>query len=175
MLTLVAAQTLDGQIARSDRPGTDFTSGADAAWLREALAGFDSMIMGRKTYETMRSQIQESSSRRFLRKVLSHEPERYRGEQKAELIEFTELAPKPLLAELRDRDRRRTALLGGGQVYSCYLAEGVVDALWITIEAKIFGNGVPIASGDIQKSFDLQSCERLGEGSVLLKYSAKGA
>lgn len=170
MLILIAAQTLDGFIARADRPGTDFCSDADAAFLSKALQDFDSLIMGRKTYDTLRDRILNSNTTRFLRKIVTRKPANFEDDTRAELVEFTRSTPKEVLAELRGRGRFKTALLGGGEIYTQYLAAGVVDELWLTIEPKLFGLGTPLITQALELDLSLISSAPLSENTVLLKY-----
>lgn len=171
MLVLIAAQSIDGFIARHDRPGTDFCSDEDAQFLRESLRDFDSLIMGRKTYDNLRKQIQNSTTTRFLRKIVTKTPGQYQEEEKPDLIEFTNAGLQAILDELSQRGRTRTALLGGGEIYTQFLEANLVDELWITVEPFVFGKGTPLASTPINKQFRLLSSEQLGEHTLLLKYA----
>lgn len=173
MLVLIAAQTLDGYIARPDRPGTDFCSEADAAFLREALKEFDSLIMGRKTYHTLRERILNSDTQRFLRKIVTRSPDIHAKDQRDDLIEFTGDTPAEILNELDRRGRKKTALLGGSEIYAQYLAAGLVDELWITVEPLLFGAGTALLAAPCELALQLVSVSRLSENVVLLKYKNK--
>lgn len=170
MLILIAAQTLDGYIARLDRPGTDFCSDADALFLRETLKDFDSLIMGRKTYATLRERIQNSTSKRYLRKIVTRDPQAYAADTRPELIEFTQAQPADVLSELAERGRKKTALLGGGEIYTQYLESGLVDELWITLEPLLFGDGVPLLNSPRERPLTLISSQHLSGNTLLLKY-----
>lgn len=173
MLVLIAAQTLDGYIARPDRPGTDFCSDADATFLRDALKGFDSLIMGRKTYHTLRDRILNSDTQRFLRKIATRDPDIHAKDHRTDLIEFTSDSPAATLAELARRGRKKTALLGGSEIYAQYLAAGLVDELWITVEPLLFGAGTALLAAPCELPLKLQSVTQLGENVVLLKYKSE--
>lgn len=170
MLTLIAAQSIDGYIARPNQPGTDFCSDADAQFLRNSLKEFDSLIMGRKTYDTLRNRILNSDTTRYLRKILTRSPQQFASDTRSDLIEFTDQVPSSILAELIDRGRDRTALLGGGEIYTAFLTAGLVDELWITIEPYLFGDGTPLFTQTQELTFELESATSLGDRSVLLKY-----
>ncbi|EDY82450.1 riboflavin biosynthesis protein RibD C-terminal domain protein [Verrucomicrobiia bacterium DG1235] len=170
MLTLIAAQTLDGFIARQNQPGTDFCSDADAAFLRSALKDFDSLVMGRKTYDTLRDRIQNSDTTRYLRKIVTRDPASHAADTKPDLVEFTSAPPDEILAELAKRGRNKTALLGGGEIYTRFLSAGLVDELWITIEPLLFGAGTPLLSQPLELQFKLHSSAPLGKNALLLKY-----
>ncbi len=170
MLILIAAQSIDGFIARADRPGTDFCSDADANFLRTALKDFDSLIMGRKTYDTLRERILNSDTRRYLRKIVTRDPANYSADTRPELVEFTSASPADTLAELAKRGRKKTALLGGGEIYTQYLAAGLVDELWLSVEPLLFGAGTPLINKDCQQKLELLSSAPLGDNTILLKY-----
>lgn len=170
MLILIAAQSLDGFIARSNQAGTDFCSDADASFLRKALKDFDSLIMGRKTYDTLRTRILKADTRRYLRKIVTRTPVDYSHDSRPESVEFTNSPPIETLKELNKRGRKKTALLGGGEIYSAYLSSGLVDEIWITIEPLLFGAGTPLFSNQKELKLELISSSQLSSSTVLLKY-----
>lgn len=170
MLVLIAAQSLDGYIARLERPGTDFCSEADAQFLRDALKDFDSLIMGRKTFDTLRERILNSDTKRYLRKIVTRAPENYASVTQPDLVEFTNANPQDTLEELSKRGRKKTALLGGGEIYTQYLKANLVDELWITVEPLLFGEGTPLFAGKNERQLSLLSSNQLSEQTVLLKY-----
>lgn len=170
---MIAAQSIDGFIARADRAGTGFCGEADRRFLREALREFDALVMGRKTFETVKEVIVASRSERFLRKILTRHPDRFATLERPGLVEFANATPEAIAAELAARGRKRCALLGGGEIYASFLKAGLVDELWVTVEPRIFGSGTPLAAGDLDVSFRLESAEALGDGAALLKYARR--
>lgn len=170
MLTLIAAQSLDGYIARPGQPGTAFCSDADATFLRAALKNFDALIMGRKTYDTLRDQIQKSDTTRYLRKILTRTPHAYAADTRPDLVEFTNQSPQKILAELATRGRGRVALLGGGEIYTAFLTSGLVDELWLTLEPYLFGGGTPLYTKEQEMHFKLKESQPLSPNTLLLKY-----
>jgi len=170
MLTLIAAQSLDGYIARPDQPGTGFCSDADAQFLGSALKNFDSLIMGRKTYTTLRERILKSDTTRYLRKIVTRSPEDYANDIRPDLIEFTAQPPTAILKELSKRGRKRTALLGGGEIYTAFLIAGLVDELWLTLEPYLFGGGTPLFTKEQEMQFKLKESQLLSSDTLLLKY-----
>lgn len=170
MLILIAAQSLDGFIARPNQPGTDFCSDADAEFLRNELKSFDSLIMGRKTYDTLRERILNSNTQRYLRKIVTRTPANYQSDTRPGLVEFTNAQAEATLSELTERGRKKTALLGGGEIYTQYLQAGLVDELWITIEPFLFGSGTPLFAAKTERTLELISSSQLGTNTSLLKY-----
>lgn len=170
MLTLIAAQSIDGFIARHDQPGTAFCSDADTAFLRDALTDFDSLIMGRKTFDTLRQRILSSPTTRYLRKIITRDPAAHAADTQTNLVEFTSDSPTEILAELAQRGRHKTALLGGGEIYTQYLAAKRVDELWITLEPHLFGSGTRLTTQALDLSFQLHTSAQLAPNTLLLKY-----
>ncbi len=170
-LTLIAAQSLDGFITRHDEPGTDFCGSEDAQFLSATLKEFDSMIMGRKTFETLRDRIVASHTTRYLRKICTRKPADFAHLSREGLIEFTDAAPSGILEDLEARGRSRCALLGGGEIYTRFLEADLVDELWLTLEPKLFGTGTPIVASPIDRQFMLESMTKLGQNTALLKYA----
>lgn len=172
-LVLIAAQSLDGFIARHDQPGTGFCSEADSSFLRTALLDFDSLIMGRKTFDTLRERIENSNTTRYLRKIVTRTPQHYFSSHRENLVEFTDATPSQILAELGQRGRKNAALLGGGEIYTAFLEANLVDELWLTLEPQIFGTGTPLATRPLNQHFQLTSAENLSPDTLLLKYLPK--
>jgi len=168
--TIIAAQSLDGCITRHDEPGTDFCSEQDQRFFHEALEEFDSMIMGRATFEGSRKAILTSQSRRWLRKIVTHRPADWTRLERKESIEFTRQTVEKILHELESRGRQACAILGGESIYEQALQRPEVEQLWITVEAQGFGQGKRLAASPIHETFQLESLERLGPQTALLRF-----
>lgn len=165
---LIAAQSLDGRITYHDAPGAGFASDADQRYFREALKDFDCSVMGGETFRGSEKAIRARSADGRLIVVMSRRIKEADGA--SGLLEFTSAEPAAVLAGLRARGKRRCAILGGGQIYGEFLAAGLVDEVWLTIEPRFFGKGVPVASVPLDVRMKLQSCEKLSADTLLLKY-----
>jgi len=169
-LTLIAAQSLDGFITRHDTPGSDFASEADRTFFREALRGFDCCVMGAGSYREARATIQKNLMPERLRIVLTRQPEAFAGDSVPGKLEFVTTSPKQLVADLRQRNFQRCAILGGAQIHSLFLAAGLVDELWLTVEPLLFGSGTPLLADRASVKLTLLSSENLAPSTLLLKY-----
>lgn len=173
-ISVIAAQSLDGFIAKHDIPGTAFTSEADKLHFRRILAAFDVSVMGRSTYETSEEMIRNRLSPDHPRWVMTRTPEAWATHAVHGQLEFTRESPVALVERLKRQGKKRCALLGGGHLHSAFLESGLVDRLILTIEPRLFGQGVPLLRHRTDLSLTLQSAERLADSdSLLLTYEVK--
>jgi dihydrofolate reductase len=172
-VVLIAAQSLDGFLAKHDRPGTDFTSAADRQWFPACLRSFDVCVMGSATWRAARDQILAAPYSGRRRIVMTRDPAVFATDLQPGRLEFTGETAAALAARLRMEGVEQCALLGGGVVNGLFLSAGLVDELWVTVEPLIFGQGRPIAEGRIDVAMTLAEVTRLGRDTLLLKYSVK--
>ena len=99
-VTLVAVQSLDGCITRGAEPGVGFASEADQAWFRETLKQFDAIIMGRQTYEPVRSPIRQAldAGSTKLRIVMTRRPADWQADHRPGLLEFDSRPPAEIVS-----------------------------------------------------------------------------
>lgn len=169
-VTLIAAQSLDGFITRHEEPGSAFTSPEDKQHFRNALRKFDCQVMGANTYRTGRDAAKVARAPGRLQLVMTRNPAAFATEVIPDRLEFTPAPPAELLAALTARGRTRCALLGGSQVHSAFLAAGLVNELWLTIEARLFGRGTPLLAQKTDTALQLVSHDLLSANTLLVKY-----
>jgi dihydrofolate reductase len=170
-VVLLAAQSVDGFITQHDIPGTDFTSSADKDHFRRSLAEFDCSIFGAVTYQIARDFIRPRLDPGMRRIVMTRDRMGYETDAVPGRLEFTEEQPVRLVHRLNAEGHQRCALLGGSQIHSLFLAAGLVNEMWLTLEPRLFGSGTPLLARPANVRLELISQERLGESnSVLVKY-----
>jgi dihydrofolate reductase len=172
-VTLIAVQSLDGFITRHDTPGAGFASSADQAHFRAVLREFDCCVMGRVTHEIAQAQPILPTSLARRRVVLTRVPEKFVRQAVPGVLEFTSAPPAEIVTRLRADGVQACALLGGAQAHSRFLAAGVVDELWLTVEPQLFGAGTPLLEAQTEVRLKLLACEPLGEDVLLLKYAVR--
>jgi dihydrofolate reductase len=170
-VVLIAAQSLDGRITRHDIPGSGFTSEADKQYFRNVLRDFDARVMGSTTYETTREGTRQSATKGRYHAVLTGRPEKYESDAIQGALEFLPLPPAALVQTLEQKGFKRCALIGGSKVHSSFLAAGLIDEFWITIEPLLFGTGTPLLAKSTDIRLRLLSNEGLSADTLLLKYS----
>ena len=163
-IVLIAAISADGKIAQtSDQSSMDWTSKEDTKFFIEKTKELGTVVMGRKTFATFGKPLK---GRRLI--VITKNPA---GESAIEGVEYTAEAPGALIARLEAEGVTSLALAGGSSIYSQFLAEGLVNELFLTVEPVLFGNGVPLASGFARLNLKLLQTSKLNDQAVLLHYS----
>lgn len=130
---------------------------------------YDLLLMGRKTYEAVRPKPEAER----LRMVLTTQPDNYTASIVPSQLEFTGLQPQELVASLEARGYTSALLLGGGAVNGAFLAAGLGDELYVTIEPLLFGRGTPLFGGvELNVSLRLLESKQLNtRGTLLLHYA----
>jgi len=167
---LIAAMSIDGFIAPLDKeslPSTIWTSSEDKQFFTEKSKEIGVMIMGSKTFMTIGKALSERKSI-----VMTSQPDRYQKFNDPNLL-FTAASPEEILTELNQQGIKQVALCGGASIYNLFLQKGLVDKMFLTVEPYIFGEGIKLFSGKIEKKFNLVNKRKLNEdGSLLLEYLA---
>ena len=86
---------------------------------------------------------------------------------------FTDLPPAELLEDLAQKGYQEAAICGGASIYTMFLKAGLVDTLYLTIEPKLFGQGVNLLTEKLDLNLELREVKRLDERVVLLKYAVR--
>jgi dihydrofolate reductase len=163
-IILLAAITLNGKIAQFTEQPATWTSKEDKQFFVQESKANRVIIMGHNTFKTLGKPLPGR-----LNVVLTSQPEKFT--QIAGQIEFVNLSPKTLLEQLSDRGFDKATLGGGTQVYSEFLAAGLVDELKLTVEPKIFGKGLNLFSEmDICYDLQLMEVKKLGPNVIMLHY-----
>jgi dihydrofolate reductase len=159
--------SLDGFIARRDG-GTDWLSIVDRAGedyrYRAFFDSIDTVIVGRKTYDTARGFEQwPYTGKRCV--VLTHAaPMRKHGQ------EFYSDQPAPLVERLATEGANRI-YVDGGQVIRQFLAVGLITDLTISIVPILLGEGIRLFGGNARDvQLDLVDSRSFESGLVQVRY-----
>ena len=166
---IIAALTADGFIAENnDQPSTAWTSQADKKFFIERTKQAGVMVMGQTTYDTIGRPL---SGR--LNIVYSFKAAELNASNKFDPKElrFTDLPPAQLLDELEQDGYQELAICGGASIYTLFLKAGLVDTLYLTVEPRLFGQGVSLFNTKISADLKLVDVKKLDEQIILLEYT----
>jgi dihydrofolate reductase len=159
---LLAAITVDGKIARDAHELTTWTSREDKRLFVQATRAAGVVIMGRATYETLPAPLPGR-----LNVVLTTRT----GAPAPDGVELTADPPECVLARLAERGYDTVVVAGGARVFRDFLAGGLVDELWLTVEPLAFGQGLSLLGDEpLPLRLTLLENRRLGDHAVLLRY-----
>ena len=134
--------------------------------IAESFKGVDTMLMGRKTYEfalRMGGPISRGQVKTY---VFSRTLEEVTGG--AELVRGDAAG---FVRELKAQEGGDIIVMGGGELGSALIEDGVVDEIGFNIHPLLLGGGVP-AFRPMNRRTELELIETrtVGEGCVLVRY-----
>jgi dihydrofolate reductase len=163
---LVMAMTLDGKIGKSPDHFPDWTGSADKRLFAEVSKRAGVVIMGSKTYATLKKPL---SSRKIV--VMTRRRDRVSADPS---VVFSNRAPGPLLETLEQEGYREAVLAGGATINTLFAREGRIDEMLVTISPLVFGEGISLFSGEVDLKADLVEHERIDDGLLCLRYLVRG-
>lgn len=181
------ACTLDGFIARDDGSFAGFPwddqFGADllatfpetfpahlrgGEWTAADNKRFDTVLMGRRTYEVGLREGITCPYPTLQQYVFSHTM----SESPDERVVLVSSNAVERVRKLKEEAGRAIWLCGGGVLASTLLAAGLIEKLIVKLNPVLFGSGIPLFSGGSgQKTLTLTGSRTYDSGHVLLHYS----
>jgi len=168
-VSLIAAQTIDGYIARSELDRSfDWTSAEDKQFYISKLKESDVVIMSSKTFRTFS---RYPKGAHFV--IITRSPESFEN-PRPDLITVTPTSddPQTVIGWLKEQGHQQVLIAGGASIYRQYLAAQVVNTLFLTIEPILFGEGVSLLDESCATSLTLQEVHKLSAQTIVLEYSA---
>lgn len=163
-VSIVVALSLDGKIAQSsDQVSVEWTSKEDKRFFVTKTKQAGTLIMGRKTFETIGHPL---PGRQII--VLTRNPDQY---ENVDGVLFTSSSLEEVLGSMNQDGVAEVVIAGGAEIYRKALEAGVVTDVYATIEPIIFGSGVGFVKDVFVKQMTLQDMQKLGENTVLLHYT----
>ncbi|HLC87567.1 MAG TPA: dihydrofolate reductase family protein [Patescibacteria group bacterium] len=169
-ITLAMVLSVDGKSTKWDLPDQSWASEEDKTHLIKLISENDLILMGGKTYETAKKNIKPKAGK--LRIVITHDPERFSGDQKENQLEFTNRPIPELIQTLESRGFKQMLLLSGEGLNKQFFEAGLINEIILTVEPVIFGRGRGIiAEANLDLKLKLLSFEKLNnKGTMLLHY-----
>lgn len=162
-VTALIAISADGFIATAgDASSLEWTSGEDKKFFVQKTKEIGTMIMGRKTWETIG---QPLMGRKII--VITSHPDRWLPIK--DMVEFTNEQPVDLIARLEMEDELQDIVLAGGaKLYNQFFRQGLVNDVFLTQESAVLGDGVPLELD--KEEWDLVDTQVLSESTSVLHY-----
>ena len=169
-ITLAMVLSVDGKSTKWDLPDQSWASEEDKTHLIKLISENDLILMGGKTYETAKKHIKPKAGK--LRIVITHNPERFSGDQMENQLEFTNRPIPELIQTLESRGFKQMLLLSGEGLNKQFFEAGLINEIILTVEPVIFGRGRGIiAEANLDLKLKLLSFEKLNnKGTMLLHY-----
>lgn len=160
-IILMMAMTVDGKIAKSSDHFPDWTSKEDKKMFMAVTKEHGVVIMGDKTFFTFPKPLPDRLNVVF---TLEKNPPETEG------VKWVTGEPEKVLEAL-EKEGYKSAILGGGTyMNSQFMERNLIDEIWLTIEPKIFGDGLGVFGGDFDVNLKLLDIEKINEDSAVLKY-----
>lgn len=155
------AMTADGKIAKSSDHFPDWTSKEDKKMFMKVTKEHGVVIMGEKTFRTFPKPLPDRLNVVF---TLEKNPE------KQENVKWVSGEPEKVLEELEAMGYKSAILGGGTNLNTQFLKKGLISEICLTIEPKIFGEGLGVFGSDFDIDLKLTKMEAINESAILLRY-----
>ena len=153
--------TLDGKIAKTSDHFPDWTSREDKKYFAEISKKSGVVIMGDKTFFTFPSPLKDR-----LNVVFTLE----KNQKPVEGVKWVSGEPEEVIRELENMGYKSAILGGGAYINGAFLKKKLIDEIYVTIEPKIFGEGLSLFSGNFNVNLELIGTEKINDNSIVLKY-----
>jgi dihydrofolate reductase len=131
-------------------------------------AQFDTLLMGRRTYDVVRSLLEELRGKQIIVASRSLRPEEHPG------IEVVGAGLEARVRELRAQPGRDIWLYGGGELFAQLLAHDLVDTVEPALIPVLLGSGVPfLPAPALRRRLTLTGQRVYPGGMVLLEYEVQ--
>lgn len=161
------ACSLDGYIA-DPKGGADWIVAEPEIDFAELFAQFDTLLMGRRTYEGM-----QNSAGGFWGKRVVVFSRTLRQEEHPQVTVVSDRIEEQV-QELRSQPGKDIWLFGGGELFRSLLELGLVDTVEPAIVPVVLGGGTPFLAGPpLQRSLTLTGHRLYPSGIVSLEYTVQ--
>jgi dihydrofolate reductase len=159
-VTMMMAITADGKIAKNKKQFVSWTSPEDKKLFVKLSKLHGVVMMGANTFKTFPAPLKDR-----LNVVFSEDEE-----PAQEGVKWVKGNPELVLKEL-EKLGYKSALLGGGAfLNSLFLEKKLITEIILTIEPKIFGQGLSLFNSDLDVNLKLLETKNLNNNTLMLHY-----
>ncbi len=166
------ANSLDNYFARKDH-STDWLRWSDEAAAVTAAhwKTFDTILMGRKTYEVA---LRHSEGKAPYPDKKSYVFSRTCRDDAGGAVTIVASDAVEFVRELKQKRGKDICLMGGGQLAKSFFEAGLIDEVGFNIQPVLLGSGIPLFH-EMVRQIDLKllECRPFKNGCVFVKYSVK--
>lgn len=165
------AVSLDGYLATAEG-GLDWLMwGEEAAQImRDSWARFDTILMGRKTFDFSRQAAGSGSTGSEIRTIVfsRRQPPGFQDG-----VIFSN-SPGPTVRQLKQEAGREICLMGGGEIAAALLDEDLIDEIGLNVHPVLLGSGIPAFPRHLQPTkWELQECRPFQNGCLFVVYQRR--
>ncbi len=171
ILKYYVAMSLDGFIAHADGSFDGFLWNDEVvADFFESFNWFDTVLMGRKTYEVGLKEGKTSPYPMMKQYVFS----RTMTESPDEKVELVSEKGVEVVQILKQKPGKAIWLCGGSELASTLFAENLIDEIILKVNPVLFGAGIPLFSKKVELThLELTNSKLYSNGTALLFYVVK--
>jgi len=161
------ACSADGFIAHRDGSLDGFPDGDHVADFLRTYDWFDTVLMGRKTYEVA---LREGVTNPYpqMRQYLFSRTMQQTPDENVHLISDD---AQQLVTRLKQEDGKAIWLCGGAELAGTIFCAGLIDEVILKVNPLLLGTGIPQFAGAIEQTrLHLTECKRYESGVVRLRY-----
>ncbi len=160
----VAVMSANGKISRSHLSPIDWSSKEDLEWFKEITTQSKVIVMGRRTFELLNSPLPNRLNVVVTRNLPL---------KKVDNVLFTDASPVALVKKLRKMGYDKIPVVGGQEIFTSFLEEGIVDEMYITYEPVLI-DGIDMfdkIKNDVK--MEVISVKELSGGAFVTHYVLK--
>lgn len=168
------ANSLDNYIAREDG-SFDWILWSDEAaeLMKEYWSRFDTLIMGRKTFEVAMQNSPDAGTDPY-QGIKTIVFSRTLDPADFPAVEVVSADPGEFVLALKIQDGKDICVMGGGDLGRTLFEAGVIDEIGFNIHPLLLGSGVPLFHRmSRQIELELTECRQFKNGCVYVNYRVK--
>ncbi len=168
------ANSLDNYLARPDGAVDWIMFGEETAELmKDMWSRFDTIVMGRKTYEHGKRNAPKGAKNPFagIRSIVFSRTIDPASETDVEVVSSD---PGEFVRDLKAEEGNDICVMGGGELGKTLLEARVIDEIGLNVHPVLLGAGIPLFHNmNRQIDLELTECRAFKNGCVYLNYRVK--
>ena len=164
-IILVMAVTADGKIGKNSHHFPNWTSKEDMRFFVEISKKHKVVIVGENTFKTFKKPLKGR-----LNVVFCKNKPKQKIEQEIENVMWTSGPVKPVLKKLEKMGYKSAILGGGAYLNTLFLREKLINEMYISINPKIFGDGLSLFNKPFEADLKLVEIKKLNKDGFVVKY-----